>query len=64
MKSEKDILFIAMITFITVTVWIFVELAKTRTETVVSESAKEILMPLNPEFDTETLEKLNEKRIY
>lgn len=61
MDNDRDILLIAIFTFLTVSIWIFFELTKTsKTQTVASQYT-EILAPLDPSLDIETVQLLNQR---
>jgi hypothetical protein len=59
MENDRDILLIAILTFITVFSWIFFDLIKTSQTSTISESTEQLLTPLTPTIDTETLNKLS-----
>ena len=55
MDNDRDILLISVFTFITVSLWITFELLKTVKTTTLTPSAQQIVVPLSPDIDTETL---------
>lgn len=55
MNSDRDILLISIFTLLTVFTWVFFELAKTIKTTTVTQTIQEIIVPLDPNLDTETL---------
>ena len=63
-NSDRDLLLISVFTFFTVTLWITFELLKTFKTTTVSESTQEIVVPLNPKIDVDTLSNLVQRKIY
>lgn len=58
---NQDILILSILTLITVLTWIAFDVLKTWRKTTVPKVLKEQLAPLNPNFDTETLESLKQK---
>jgi hypothetical protein len=59
MENDRDILLIAILTFITVFAWIFFDLVKTSQTSTITDSTEQLLTPLNPTIDTDTLNKLS-----
>lgn len=61
MDSDRDLLLISVFTFLTVSLWIFFELVKTYKTSTVNSTTEQVIIPLSPKLDTETLDVLNEK---
>lgn len=61
MKSDRDLFLISLFTFITVLSWIFFELVKTTQTSTISTSVNQIITPLTPTLDTDTLDILEQK---
>lgn len=64
MDNDRDLLLISIFTFMTVSLWIVFELIKTVKTTTVSATTQQIIVPLNPEFDIDTLTNITNKREY
>ncbi len=62
--SDRDLLLISVFTFITVSLWVFFEILKTAKTTTITASTTQIVQPLNPKINTDTLETLARKRVY
>ncbi len=62
MENDRDLLLISIFTFITVSLWVFFELVKTTKTTTISPSTQQVLVPLSPKLDTETLSELEKRR--
>lgn len=63
-NNEKDLVLLAVFTFITVSAWIFFELVKTAKTTTVTSAVSQIIVPLSPKIDTETLTNLENRKEY
>jgi len=61
MKSDRDLLLISLFTFITVLSWVFFELMKTTKTSTVTTTVNQIITPLTPKLDTDTLDMLEKK---
>jgi len=61
MKTDRDLLLISLFTFITVLSWIFFELVKTTKTSTVSSTVNQVIIPLTPKLDTDTLDILEQK---
>lgn len=61
MDSDRDILLIAIFTFLTVSLWIFFELSKTSKIQSVTQY-NEVLTQLDPTLDTETVHRIYQRR--
>jgi hypothetical protein len=64
MENDRDILLIAMFTFLTVFVWIFAELFKTSQTSTIQPATKQIITPLQTKIDTEVFQILNQRKNY
>lgn len=64
MDNDRDLLLISVFTFFTVTLWITFELLKTAKTTTVSETVQQIVIPLNPKIDIDTLTSISNKKVY
>jgi hypothetical protein len=64
MENDRDLLLISVFTFFTVSLWVTFELIKTVKTTTISQTTKEIVIPLNSSIDTETLTNIANKRVY
>lgn len=64
MDNDRDILLIAILTFFTIFAWIFFELAKTTRTSTVTESTQQLLKPINPKIDVETIQILGQRKQY
>ncbi len=61
MKSDRDLFLISIFTFVTVLSWIFFELVKTTKTSTVSSTVNQVITPLTPKLDTDTLDILEQK---
>lgn len=59
--SRKEALFLAIIFFITVITWIGLGILRAKNESTVTPVQEEEIKPLNPQFDTETIESLKQR---
>lgn len=64
MKSDRDLLLISIFTFITVLSWIFFELVKTTKTSTVTSTVNQVITPLTPTLDTDTLNILEQKATF
>jgi len=64
MKSDRDLFLISLFTFVTVLSWIFFELVKTTKTSTVSAPVTQLVTPLTPTLDTDTLVILSNKKAY
>lgn len=62
MKSDRDLFFISLFTFIAVLSWIFFEFIKTTKTSTVSPMVSQIIAPLTPTLDIDTLDILEQKK--
>lgn len=63
-QEDRDILYVALFTFITVAIWILFELTKTTKTSTVSSNMQKIIRPLSPTIDTETIGIIESKNVY
>jgi hypothetical protein len=64
MKTDKDLFLISLFTFLTVLSWIFFELVKTTKTSTVTTTVNQLITPLTPTLDTDTLTIVSNKKIY
>ena len=61
MENDKDLLLVAVFTFLTVSLWITFELVKTVKTTTVASPVQRIVTPLSATIDIDVLTKLKER---
>lgn len=61
MFKRKDVLFIFLLTFITVAAWIGFNIYHIVVTSTISEEIQEQITPINPNFDTATVNKLKSR---
>lgn len=61
MKNDRDIFIISLFTFLTVVSWITFEFLKTTKTTTVASNIQELVVPLDPVLDMDTLKILEQK---
>ncbi|OGG01361.1 hypothetical protein A2Z33_02320 [Candidatus Gottesmanbacteria bacterium RBG_16_52_11] len=64
MDNDRDILLVAILTFITVFTWIFFELVKTTKTTTLTSQTQQLISKVDTEIDTDTLDRLNLRQNY
>lgn len=64
MDSDRDLLLVSIFTFVTVSLWITFELLKTAKTTTVSSVTQQIVVPLSPKIDTDTLIIITNSKTY
>lgn len=64
MENDKDLLLVAVFTFLTVSLWITFELVKTVKTTTVASPVQQIVTPLSAAIDIDLLTKLKERPTY
>jgi hypothetical protein len=64
MDEDRDILIIAIFTFLTVSIWIFFELTKTSKSQAVTDQYTDVLKPLDPTLDSNIIKTLENRMIY
>lgn len=62
--ADRDVLLLSLFTFLTVTLWIFFELAKTVKTTTVSSVVRQIITPFSPKIDTDILDTIEQRTSY
>lgn len=60
--KQKDLLFIAGFTFLTVLIWIGLGIYHTKVTSTVSQSLEQKIEPIEPQFNTKTIENLKNQR--
>lgn len=60
--SGKDLLILSILTFITVVAWIIFDVYHASTTSTITPLQKELIEPLKPTFDQETILKLRERK--
>jgi hypothetical protein len=64
MDNDRDLLLISVFTFITVSLWITFELLKTVKTTTLAPATQQIVIPLSPTIDTDTITTVTNSTIY
>jgi hypothetical protein len=64
MENDRDLLLISVFTFFTVCLWVTFELLKTVKTTTVATTTQQIVVPMDPKIDIDTLTKIANKRVY
>lgn len=64
MDNDRDLLLISVFTFVTVSLWITFELLKTAKTTTLTRATQQIVIPLSPKIDTNTLEMITNSKTY
>ena len=64
MDNDRDLLLISVFTFFTVSLWITFELLKTAKTTTVSTTTQQVVVPLSPKIDIDTLTEIANRRVY
>lgn len=62
--NDRDILLVAVFTFLTVFLWVFFELVKTIKTTTVAPTVQRIIAPFSPNIDTATLNQISTRPVY
>lgn len=62
--NDRDLLLVSVFTLFTVALWVFFEVLKTAKTTTVSASTTQIVQPLDPKIDTQTLQTIANKKQY
>ena len=63
-NNDRDLLLISVFTFLTVTLWVFFEVLKTVKTTTVTASTSQIVLPLDPKIDAQTVQTITNKKNY
>lgn len=64
MDNDRDLLLVSIFTFITVSLWITFALLKTTKTTTVGITTQQIVTPLSPEIDTDTITIVTNNKTY
>jgi hypothetical protein len=64
MDNDRDLLLISVFTFFTVCLWITFELLKTFKTTTISSTTQQIVTPLDPKIDTNTVTAITNRKIF
>jgi len=64
MDNDRDLLLVSIFTFVTVSLWVTFELLKTAKTTTVTETTQQIVVPLSPKIDTDTLTVITNSKVY
>lgn len=64
MDNDRDLLFVSIFTFVTVTLWISFELLKTAKTTTTSANTQQIIVPLSPKIDIDTINTIITSKTY
>ncbi len=64
MNNDRDLLLVSVFTFFTVALWIFFEILKTVKTSTVSATRTQIVVPLSPNIDIQTVQTLESKITY
>ncbi len=64
LENDRDILLVAMFTFLTVSLWVFFELVKTYKTTTVSSVVQQVITPFSPTIDTSIISQIEKRRVY
>ncbi len=63
-ESDRDLYLITVFTFITVLLWIYFELVRTTKTSTNTPVVNQLITPLTPKLDTDTLDILITKKQY
>lgn len=61
MSNDRELLLLALFTFVTVSMWITFELVKTVKTTTVTTEVQQIVTPLTPKLDIDVLSTLKKR---
>ncbi len=64
MDNDRDLLLVSIFTFVTVSLWITFELLKTAKTTTVTPVTAQIVLPLSPDIDIETVVDVTNSKTY
>ncbi len=62
--TDRDLLLISVFTFFTISLWVFFEILKTVKTTTITATTAQIVVPLSPKIDTQTLQTIATKKVY
>lgn len=54
--TRKELLIAAILTFITIIAWVVFDILHTRSSVEISPKLQEVIQPINPDFNTKSLE--------
>lgn len=63
-ESDRDLYLITIFTFVTVALWIYFELVRTTKTSTNTTVVNQLITPLTPKLDTDTLDILTTKKQY
>lgn len=61
-KAQKDILYISISFFVVVALWISSNIYHAAVTSTISEDLEQKILPIDPNFDAETIEKIKNRR--
>lgn len=64
MDNDRDLLLVSVLTFLTVSLWIFFELVKTTKTTTIETNVQQIITPFSSRIDTDILKSLESRKNY
>jgi hypothetical protein len=64
MKTDRDLMLVSLLTFVTVFLWIAFELTKTTKTSTVTNRTQQLIQPFTPTLDSATLDSLEAKQTY
>jgi hypothetical protein len=64
MENDRDLLLVSIFTFITVSLWVTFELLKTAKTTTLTPTTQQIVVPLSPSIDIDTLTTVTNSKTY
>ncbi len=64
MDNDRDLLLVSIFTFVTVSLWITFALLKTAKTTTVAANTQQIVVPLSPKIDTDTITIVTTSKTY
>ena len=64
MNNDRDLLLVSIFTFVTVSLWVTFELLKTTRTTTIATTTQQIVMPLSPEIDIDTVTAVTNSKTY
>lgn len=62
--NDRDLVLISVFTFFTVSLWVFFEVLKTVKTTTLAPTVTQIIVPLSPKIDNDTIQEIGAKRSY
>jgi hypothetical protein len=64
MDNDRDLLLVSIFTFVTVSLWVTFELLKTAKTTTIATTTQQIVVPLSPIIDTDTITVITNNKTY